>query len=353
MIRKSIYSLDAYTPGEQPAIKNIIKLNTNENPYPPSPLVVEAISKVSVSDLRLYPDPVCTEARRIAAILHGCSPDNIFFGNGSDEVLRLAIDVFVEHGGLAGGFVPGYSLYPVLAAIHESRWRAWPLPQPGTLGACADEICKERECPSLFVIINPNAPTSTAFSRAEIGEFASKYPGVVLVDEAYSDFSDSGSMADMALTHPNIFVCRTLSKSYSLAGMRVGYLVGSAEIVSAFYKVKDSYNMDRFSQAAACAALTDQNWMRANCRRIRSTRGRIALELISRGWNVPESQTNFLWAEPPSGVRAEFVMGELRKSGIIVRHFPEALTRSRLRITVGTDSQMDEFLSVLDSIASV
>lgn len=346
MIRKSVQNLTPYTPGEQPKLAKLIKLNTNENAYPPSPKVGQALASLDFERLRLYPDPLCIRIRELLAAEFGCGIDNIFVGNGSDEVLSLATEAFTENDGTIGFFNPSYSLYPVLADIRDAKQVEIPLP------ASSDELAvlsKNTKLPDLFFLTNPNAPTSTIFSLEAIEDFCKNTDSVVIVDEAYGDFSKQKSATTLISKYPNLLVCRTLSKSYSLAGIRLGYLVGNTELIEALYKIKDSYNVNMLTQVAAIAALEDPEWMKENCKRICATRDRIKLELRNRGWFVAESETNFLWAKPPAPLTAPGVRDALRAEGIIIRYFSQKETAEYIRITIGTDEQMDEMLKVIDS----
>ena len=339
-LRKSVDELKAYTPGEQPQVAGLIKLNTNENPYPPSPAVARVLRETAAEALRLYPDPGCTALRERIATISGCSAEQVFVGNGSDEVLRLVTRAFSQPGGAVAAFEPTYSLYPVLAAAEEVGYRSIPLPDgfgwtepPANLDA------------TLFFLANPNAPTGVFYPEEAIQGFCRRFPGVVLVDEAYVAFSGGRNCLKLALEMPNVLVCRTLSKSFSLAGLRLGYAVGSKELIGALYKLKDSYNVDRLAQAIALAALKDLPWMEDNARRIVATRKRVAGELEKRGFRVIPSATNFLFVEPPAGISAAAIFNALRAKNILVRYFPGGRTDNYLRVSIGTDVQMDAFLA--------
>jgi len=338
LIRTSIQSLKPYVPGEQPG-PGVIKLNTNENPYPPSPRVGEALRQTDPSALRLYPDPVSSGLRRQVAALHGCAPEQVFIGNGSDEVLALCVRAFVPEGGAVGYFDPSYSLYPVLAAIEDVPVRPVPLPDDfGWVTPASDHA-------ALFFLTNPNAPTSRLFARPAVEAFCRSFRGVVLLDEAYVDFAPA-TCADLALSLPNVLIARTLSKSYSLAGLRLGYAVGPAPLIEALHKIKDSYNVSLLTQRLAAAALDDPAWMRANVAKIVATRERVAQTLRARGWFVFDSSANFLFARPP-GRTAREIFEDLRARKIFVRYFPAPRTQAYLRITVGTDAEMDALLAAL------
>ena len=370
MIRKSVNLLSPYTPGEQPKIPGIIKLNTNENAYPPSPKVAEALRNFDLSRLARYPDPMCVKLRERIYELDILSSTaakpptapplgGVFVGNGSDEVLRLMVDAFVENNGAVAYFNPSYSLYPVLTDIREARRVEIPLPRPENFVAETLAVLK-REKPDLLFIANPNAPTSEFFPRDAIREICMNFDGVVVIDEAYALFAEDNCVP-LALTLPNAIVARTLSKAWSLAGLRLGYAIGPEPLISALYKIKDSYNVDFLAQVVAEAALSDPEWMLANRAKIIATRERVATELRKRGWQCPDSATNFLWASPPGAAHSAAattkthsaaatieVYEKLKSRNIFVRYFPAAATADFIRITIGTDAEMDAFLAALD-----
>ena len=340
LARASVRALSPYVPGEQPKIPDIVKLNTNENPYPPTPSIRSVLDALRIEDLRLYPDPGADALRERIAALHGCDLANILVANGSDEALRLCIDAFCESDGTVGYVEPSYSLYPVLADIRGLAKR------PLDLWPDLDWCVPPDYAANVFFLTNPNAPTGHLFDKAAIRAFCETFPGVVVIDEAYADFAGI-SCVDLALSLPNVLVCRTLSKSYSLAGLRLGWLVGSAGLVAALDAIRDSYNVDRIAQAVACAALDDPAWMRDNVARIVATRGRLTEALRARGWTVGDSATNFLWARPPAGQDAADVFRALREKAVVVRYWSAPRLRDFVRITVGTDAQCDRLLAAL------
>jgi histidinol-phosphate aminotransferase len=341
-IRRSVAALHPYTPGEQPSGDGVLKLNTNENPYPPAPGVEEALRGFDPARARLYPDPTCTALRRAAAERHGVAPEQILFGNGSDEVLALCVRAFVEDGAAVGFFDPSYSLYPVLAATADRR--VVPTPLEADFAWRTPRV----EGVSLFLLTNPNAPTSLGFDLAAIRAFAEGFSGVVVIDEAYADFAGRNGLA-LARELPNVIVTRTFSKSYSLAHFRLGYAVGPPELIGALHKIRDSYNVNGLTQAVGLAAFTDRAHLEATVARVLATRARVTDQLRARGWTVPDSETNFLFALPPRRPAPE-VFAELRARRIFVRHFPGPLTGGHLRITVGTDAEMDRLLAALDAL---
>ena len=349
-IAKSVQALTPYTPGEQPKDRSVIKLNTNENPYPPSPLVEKTLASFDLDRLRRYPDPVFAELREKIAERDGTVPERVFVGNGSDEVLTLAARAFVDDDEAIGSFDPSYSLYKTLAAIRNVPFAPSPLAPDFTW---APPVTRAGDAPvALFLLTNPNAPTSVRYPREQVADFAKSFLGVVLVDEAYADFADDTCMPLAAAAgNANVVVMRTLSKSFSLAGLRLGYCVGPEDLIEALYKVKDSYNVDALAQAVALAALADLPWMRRNAAKVQKTRDATADELRRRGWDVPPSQTNFLFAKPAHRPAAE-LFEELRRRNIFVRYFPGPRTGDRLRISVGTDADMDTLLAVLADLDS-
>ena len=344
-IRQTVEQLTAYTPGEQPQVPGLIKLNTNENPYPPSPAVTEVLRTVAAESLRLYPDPVCSALRVRIASLYGCALDQVFVGNGSDEVLRLCTRAFTQPGGTVASFAPSYSLYPVLAAAEEVGFWEVPLPDDFSWVAPPGDLAA-----TLFWVANPNAPTGVFYPVEAIREFSERFTGVVAVDEAYVDFAGGRDCLTLARELPNVLVCRTLSKSFSLAGLRLGFALGAPELIAALYKLKDSYNVDRLAQLIALAALNDVQWTQANARRIVATRERVTAALQQRGFYVVPSAANFLFAQPPAGLPAEQLFAALRQKNILIRYFPGARTGRFLRISIGTDAEMDALLTALSEI---
>lgn len=343
LIRKSVQAMSGYVPGEQPKGRGIIKLNTNENPYLPSPDVQDILSMVDIAVLSRYPDPVCIELRKVIAELHGCEVEDVFVGNGSDEVLALCIRAFVERDGSVGYFNPSYSLYPVLANIEDVEKR------PVALNASFGWNMPDDYSASLFFLTYPNAPTSMVYDKAKIEGFVKRFNGVVLIDEAYADFANDNCM-DLALKYDSVLVARSLSKSYSLAGIRLGYCVGNAELIGALFKIKDSYNVNYLTQEIARVALLDQSTMRANVQAIVEIRKMVAEKLSEFGFEVYDSQSNFLWVKP-LGTAAEQLFKALRKKNIIVRYFGnDERTRDYLRVTIGTAPEMFKFLDAIEEI---
>ena len=346
-IAKSVQALVPYAPGEQPKCASVVKLNTNENPYPPSPRVADVLAGFDLDRLRRYPDPVFTELRAALAALYGTTPEHVFVGNGSDEVLTLAARAFVDDDEALGSFDPSYSLYKTLAAIRNVPFVPSPLKDDFTW----NEPVVQGEAPvALFLLTNPNAPTSIRYPQEQVAAFARTFPGVALVDEAYADFAAATCTALAAdPANANVVVMRTLSKSYSLAGLRLGFCLGPVDLIEALYKVKDSYNADAVAQAVALAAVKDQDWMRANVAKVRAAREQATQILRARGWDVPPSQSNFLFAKPAHRPAAE-IFEALRARNIFVRYFPGPRTGDRLRITIGTETDMATLLAALEEL---
>ncbi len=342
-VRESVGRMTGYVPGEQPKGGDVIKLNTNENPYPPSPKVAEAMQGIDIDSLRKYPEPVSAKVRKRVAELHGCGVENVFVGNGSDEILALCTRAFVENDGSVGFFDPSYSLYPILSNIRDVR--QCPVALDSSFGWVkpAADLC------SLFFLTNPNAPTSMLFPKNDVDEFCAEFKGVAVVDEAYVDFSSENCM-DLALKYENVLVMRTLSKSFSLAGLRVGYVVGDARLIEALMKIKDSYNLDAVAQVLALAALNDMDYMRSNAEKIIATRTKLAGDLVALGFFVCPSEANFLWVRPPKEIEAVDLFTKLKETNILVRYFSDPKISEYIRITIGTDDEVAALLDVLRNV---
>ena len=344
-LRKNIDAMAGYAPGEQPGEgERVVKLNTNENPYPPSPRVVQALRDLAPDRLRRYPDPMANKVRDIAARMFGVRRENVLCGNGSDELLTLAVRAFVGEGEAIAYPTPTYSLYPMLAEIQASR--AIEIPTQADFSLPVAELARTKA--RLAILCNPNAPTGVFTPVETIGRIAEHFPGVVVVDEAYVDFSSDHAMR-LAKTLPNVLVFRTLSKSYSLAGLRFGYAVGPAELIRGLEKVKDSYNVDAVSIALAAAALQDQPWMLANAEKIRAERARLSKRLAELGLAVTPSEANFILAAVPGDSGRAWYEG-LKGRGILVRWWDLPRLADKLRITVGTPEENDALLAALEQL---
>ena len=348
--RKNIDKISGYTPGFQPDEMDVIKLNTNENPYPPSPRVMEAISKIQGEQLRMYPRPFLGDTfRNIAAKVLDVEPDNIICTNGGDDLLTIAIRSFCDQNRPIAYPGPTYSLYPVLSDIQNCP-AAIEIPYGEQYSLPADELSKTGA--TLTIVCNPNAPTSSFVAPAELKQLADNLKGksILLIDEAYVDFAEDNCI-DLIRTCENVIILRSMSKGYSLAGLRFGFGIAPKPIIEGLRKVKDSYNVDAIAIAAAAAAIQDQKYFKANVEKVKAQRQYLTTELRTLGFNVPQSQTNFLMAQC---VRfdAEEIFAALSKRNIFVRYFKlEGLT-DKLRITVGTEEQNNKLISALKEILS-
>jgi histidinol-phosphate aminotransferase len=346
--RDNIRRMSGYVPGEQPKVEGLIKLNTNENPYPPSPLVLSALRAALDERLRLYPDPTGAALRERLAARYGLESERILLGNGCDDILNLCVRAFCgEHEKLAY-FTPSYSLYPVLAAIQNAQTVEFPLNEDFQIEP-HPVMLRQLDGVKLLFITQPNAPSGVWLQRVELQRVIEETPGVVVIDEAYVDFAGANCL-DFACDYPNVFVARTFSKSFSLAGMRIGWVTGAPDLISALDKVRDSYNVNRLSQIAATAALEDWTHFENGTRLIKATRDRVAAALRQRGFDVCPSHTNFLFCKPPANLPAQTWFEELRRENVLIRWWDYERIRDRARVTIGTDAQMDQFLAVTDSI---
>jgi histidinol-phosphate aminotransferase len=342
-VQPHIARMAGYVPGEQPQGGEFIKLNTNENPYPPSPRVKRALVDAVTDRLRLYPDPVATEFCRVAAALHGVHPDMILAGNGSDDILTIITRAFLGPGDLAAYPTPSYLLYSTLIGLQDGREHVVPFSGEWGLDP-ADFI---RPGLKLVYLANPNSPSGTALGRDQVAELARELPCPLVVDEAYGDFAREQCVS-LVHDHPNVIVTRSFSKGYSLAGIRLGYLVARAEVVTELVKVKDSYNCDALSLVAGIAAIEDQDYLEATRSKILSTRRRLASALRELGYTVPESQANFVWAT--GGPPAQETFRRLKDHRILVRLMSYPGYPAGLRISIGTDAEVDRLLEVLRSL---
>jgi histidinol-phosphate aminotransferase len=341
--RATVGRMSGYLPGEQPRPgERVIKLNTNENPYPPSPRVVEAIRRLEGDALRRYPSPMADDFRAVAARVHGVLPEQVLAGNGSDDILQIALRSYCGAGDVLASPDPTYSLYPVLAEIADVRFvtvpwgDGWTLPTDALLAAN----------PRAIFFANPNAPSGTSVSPADVATLASRTHALVLVDEAYVDFADVHCL-NLLTRHENVLVTRTLSKGYGLAGLRFGYAIGHAAIINEMAKVKDSYNCDAIAITAACAALEDHAYARQCWTAVRAERARITAELSRRGFDVIPSQANFVLATVPASADARELYQALKARGILIRFFDRPGLRDKLRITVGAPEENDALLAAL------
>src|SRR3954451_5788098 len=340
-VRPNIAEMQGYTPGEQPhGVDKFIKLNTNENPYQCSPKVKAAIGRVVQAGRQKYPDPMSTAFRIRAGELLGGDPDWILCGNGSDDILTIVTRAFVGTSDMVRFANPSYLLYRTLAEIQGAAcdivdYNAdWSLPE---------EFAKPNDWMRLAFLANPNSPSGTMVRPEKVAEIATGLPCPLLVDEAYVDFADANCLSLVAENEKIMFM-RTLSKAYALAGLRFGYVVAQPQVIRELVKVKDSYNCDSVSIAGATAAIDDQEWLAETRGRILATRERMIAALKEMGFEVVESQANFVWCTHPS-VPVEQIYRELKQAGILVRYMLYAGWGDGLRITVGTDEQVDACLA--------
>lgn len=353
--RKNIRAMQGYTWGEQPEDDVTLKLNTNENPYPPSPAVAEALAAFDVSVLRRYPQPFADKFRRAVARMHGVEPANILATNGGDELLRLCVTTFVESRGVLGMADPSYSLYPVLAAIQDCDVCAVPLEENWSL---AGDFAKRLNAAAaqLTCVVNPHAPSGHLTSVDTLHEIADALQGLLLVDEAYVDFVDPAKGYDsiqLVKSHDNVILLRSMSKGYSLAGLRIGYAIAPQTLIEPMLtKTRDSYNVDAIAQRLACAAIASRDYAEGTWRKVREERARVSMELSALGLFCPASESNFLLAARDEGATpsARGIYESLKARDILVRHFDHPRLVNRLRITVGAPDENTQLLEALRQI---
>ena len=343
-----IRDVTPYVPGEQPKDRQFIKLNTNENPYPPSPRALAAIQAAAGDALRLYPDPTCAGRRRAVADFHGLTPEQVFPGNGSDEILAFAFQAFFDQDPPILFADITYSFYAVYAQYFGLTPALIPLEADFTLPVAA---FTDRPCGGV-VIANPNAPTGLGVELDDLRRvLEANRDVVVLVDEAYVDFGGQTAVPLLA-DYENLLIVRTLSKSRSLAGLRVGYALGSPDLVAGLCCVRDSinsYTLDRLAQAGAAAAMEDRAWFEETRAKVMATRTRAAARLQAIGFTVLPSQANFLFLSHPA-VPAKALLDGLRAKGVLVRWFDAPRVRDYLRVSVGTDGEMDALCAALEAL---
>jgi histidinol-phosphate aminotransferase len=362
--RNEIEAIAGYVPGEQPQDGSFIKLNTNENPYPPSPAVAEAIRK-AIGRLPKYPPPFGDPFRQKAAELWGVEPDWILCGNGSDDILTIITRTLVGAGELLRLPYPSYILYRTLAQLQGANFEEvhfnadWTLPEAFSAncdaavsaalagGTPAPQITRSQPVKLAF-LANPNSPSGTVVPPERVLEIARRLPCPLLVDEAYGDFADTNCLA-LVKQCEKIMVSRSFSKSYALAGLRFGYLVAQPHLIEQFVKLKDSYNCDTLSIAAATAALGDREWLAANRAKILATRGRLVTEMRKLGFMTVDSQSNFVWNTLTNRPIRPFYE-ELKRRRILVRYMDYPGWGDGIRISVGTDDEIDKCLEELNKI---
>ncbi len=347
LVRDHIAALRGYTPGEQPAESEVIKLNTNENPYPPSPRALAAIHSITSEQLRRYPSPDARVFREAAARVHGVSAENILATNGGDELLALVFRACLGEGDRVAFLEPSYSLYPVLAAMQNAATRVLPYVFQGAAWRVPEEIFKLDA--RLLVLTNPNAPSGTWIDLATLERIVRHFAGLVLIDEAYVDFADASALP-LVQKFPNVILLRSLSKGYSLAGLRFGYGIAQPALLAELSKVRDSYPCDAVAIAAATAAILDQAYARQTWQRVRQGRAWLIAQLRACGFALPDSASNFVLAQAPSAVDAAGLYQQLKARHILVRYFALPRLADKLRITVGTPEQNQKLLQVIQEL---
>jgi len=343
--RGILKDVTGYVPGEQPRESGVIKLNTNENPFPPSPRVAEALQELDVEGLRRYPDPLSVELRRACAERYGYpSEEWVIAGNGMDELLAMALRAFVDPGDAILTPYPTYILYETLAKLHGAR-------------AVVVDLDDSFQLPDSFVqmparlcfLPRPNAPSGVCPPRAEVQKLCETFDGLVVIDEAYADFAEDNCM-DFPQHYDNAIVMRSFSKSFSLAGIRLGIAVARPELIAELLKTKDSYNLNAVTQHVGLAAFTDYEHMQANADRVREGRQYLTESLQQLGFRVPPSQANFVLAEWNGSPSAGALFEELKRRNILVRHFPVRRLEHALRISVGAPEENEAVVNALGEL---
>lgn len=343
--RQNIDSLSAYVPGEQPAANTkVIKLNTNENPYPPSPQALQVLKELEGELLRRYPQPLAHDFRIAASQVLDVPPDWILVGNGSDDLLTMIMRACVEPGRKVAYPMPTYVLYRTLAQIQDAEVVEIPFPEDYSLPI---KQIIETQAAATF-IASPNSPSGTTAPLELLDKLAANLSGILIIDEAYVDFADSNAL-ELVKKYNNVIVLRTLSKGYSLAGLRLGFGIANPTLLEGLFKVKDSYNVDAIACAIGAAAILDQTYKIANAQKIKDSRSEMAEDLQKLGFYILPSQANFLLAQSPSG-KAKSLYEMLKERGIFVRYFNQPQLADKLRITIGTPQQNQTLIQVLKEI---
>ena len=350
LLRPAVRAMPGYTPGEQ--ISDLVKLNTNEGAFPPSPRVMATLAAIADESLRLYPDPVSARLRAAAAARYGVAADQILAGNGSDDCLTILYRGFLDPGDRIACPWPTYGLYDTLASLQGAELTRVAFRQSGRRWELPPDLARQRA--KMLILANPNNPSGTLVPVDELRRLCESAPGaVVVVDEAYVDFAlgagIDASMLPYLGQHPNLVVLRTMSKSYSLAGARLGLLFAAAPLVAELVKVKDSYNVNAVTQAIGVAALEDRSYHEQCVRQTLDQRARLERELETIGWTWPESAANFLLCE--IGDRAEDVYSALKQEGLLVRWWKAPELRTKIRISVGNPDENDHLIAALKRLA--
>ncbi|GHD66253.1 histidinol-phosphate transaminase [Jeongeupia chitinilytica] len=339
-----VHTLTPYVPGEQPKLQKLVKLNTNENPYGPSPAVLAAMHEANSDALRLYPDPNADQLKDAIAAYHGLGREHVFVGNGSDEVLAHAFCALLKHDKPLLFPDISYSFYPVYCGLYQIDYRTVPLND-----AFEIDVADYEGDAGAIIFPNPNAPTGRLLPLADIERLLQRQPDVVVViDEAYIDFGGDSAIA-LIERYPNLLVVQTLSKSRSLAGLRVGFALGHLQLIEALERVKNSFNsypLDRLAIVGASASFGDEAYFRATCDKVIASRERLGAALASLGFDVLPSAANFVFARHPQHDAGRLAAG-LREHGVIVRHFKAPRIDQHLRISIGTDAECDALIAAL------
>ncbi len=347
MIRETIKKLAGYTPGEQPnPATHTIKLNTNENPYPPTPAVSNILKNIHPDILKIYPPADAISVREATAKLLNINPEEVIVGNGSDDILTMVHRLSLEQGTNSCAMAPTYTLYRTLAKLQGAELNELDFAPDYKI---SQEFLQNNA--PLKLLPNPNAPTGTLINKEDIKKLCELSQGIVVIDEAYIDFApDNASAVDLINQYSNLLICRTLSKSYSLAGLRLGLGIANAELISQMHKIRDSYNVDIISQLIATEALNDSAWMKTNAKKIIKTRMFLDEELTKRNWQTIKSHTNFIFCQPPKNISANLVYKHLKSQNILVRHFKDNNIKNFIRISIGSDDECRSLLTAIDSL---
>jgi histidinol-phosphate aminotransferase len=348
LFRRNISAMSPYTPGEQPGVgQKVIKLNTNENPYPPSPAAMKVLRELDGERLRRYPQPTARDFQIAAGAALGYEPDWILPGNGSDDLLTMIFRGCTEPGRAVAYPMPTYTLYRTLAQIQNAETIEVPFDDDFRLPVDALAAAGA----AVTIVANPNAPSGTPFTLAELESLARRVKGLMVIDEAYADFADSTAV-DLPRRRENVIVLRTLSKGYSLAGLRLGFGIARPDIHIELMKVKDSYNVDAVACAAGAAAIADQAYKNDCAAKVKASRTALAGRLAGLGFKVWPSQTNFLLVRPPV-VSARQMYEGLKERGILIRYFNQPRLDDKLRISIGTEDENAQLVRAIEAILSL
>ena len=345
--RSTVDEMAGYAPGEQPKMLDLVKLNTNENPFPPSPAVLGALETFDGAMLRRYPDPMADSLCAAIAEVNNVTRNMVVAGNGSDDILTMTFRAFTAPDKPVAIMEPTYSLYPVLAKMQEAPVIKIALQEDKNF-AMPDDVLEQAAGANILIITRPNAPTGNSYPKEDIRKIAAEFDGIVFIDEAYADFAEDNCM-DLVHEFANVIVSRTSSKSLALAGLRFGYAVAHPMIIEGLNKLKDSYNMDMITQKLAEAAIRDQEYLQTTLAKVKALRAELAAELEKLNFKLIPSQANFIFAAPPDNDGAK-AFKFLRDHAVIVRYFPGEVTGKYLRITVGTAAQNKRLIDVLKEL---